>query len=59
MLVPRSFAASLAPAKTKRMQATMLMMRVNRRTSHSWYSLVMSGCESCGISSCMEWKIKG
>lgn len=59
MLDPRSLPPPLAPAVRMNTQAIMLITRVPKSTSHSWNSRVTVGCDACGISSLMEWKIRG
>lgn len=59
ILPPTSLPPSADPAMRINMQATILSIKVTRRTSHSWYRRVISGCESAGISSAIEWKIRG
>lgn len=59
ILAPRSLPPSEEPAVRMNMQATMLMISVRARTSHSWYIRVIRGFEASGISSAMEWKRSG
>lgn len=59
ILAPRSLPPSEEPVVRMNMQATMLMISVRARTSHSWYSRVIKGFEASGISSAMEWKRSG
>jgi hypothetical protein len=55
ILAARSRAPSLEPETRMKMQATMLMIRVSAKTSHSWNMRVMRGREASGISSVMSW----
>lgn len=59
MLEPRSLPQLDEPDARMQMHATMFTTRVPARTSHNWYSRVMMGCEASGISSRMEWKMRG
>lgn len=59
ILAPRSLPPLEEPAVRTNMQATILMISVRARTSHSWYSRVIRGFEASGISSAMEWKRSG
>lgn len=59
MLDPRSLPPPLAPAVMMKIHATKLIMSVPNRTSHSWNNRVIVGRPASGISSLIEWKIKG
>lgn len=59
MLDPRSLPPPLAPAVMMKMHATKLIMSVPNRTSHSWNNRVIVGRPASGISSLIEWKIRG
>ena len=58
-LAPTSRPPSLEPAKRMKIQATRFTTRVPRRSSHSWNMRVTSGRDASGISSGMEWNMRG
>lgn len=51
MLDPKSLPPSFDPDVSTNMQATKLMINVPSNTSHSWYSRVINGRDTSGISS--------
>jgi hypothetical protein len=48
-----------APDVRIKIQAIMFMISVARRTSQSWKRRVMSGRKGTGISSDIEWNMRG
>lgn len=47
------------PAMRMKIQAIMFKTSVADKRSHNWYRRVIRGRDASGISSAMEWKMRG